>query len=246
MPTYVHLHRQALSSWVFEDARRWHLFCYLLMKADEQGRAEVSINEYANRFGIPHTTCLRLLAEMEERGMIGLKADKKRTRITICKYVYYNTTPTETRTINGQTREEKEGERESNVSPTPLRNYVALRKRRKPQISLCSRSGTSEDYGYRRGGLPRSPLFPAVLGCLRLQARPSQRRARLAAAERCRPTCRLQRHSSIPSRLHCLPTTDDVRSAIPQPQAMGGRLHHRTAAQQPKLHLCNIPKTYSG
>ena len=145
MPTYVHLHRQALSSWVFEDSRRWHLFCYLLMKADEQGRAEVSINEYANRFGIPHTTCLRLLAEMEERGMIGLKADKKRTRITICKYVYYNTTPTETRTINGQPREEKEGERESNVSPTPL-SYKEKDKEREEFSATTLRCANGENH----------------------------------------------------------------------------------------------------
>ena len=66
MPTYVHLHRQALSSWVFEDARRWHLFCYLLMKADQQGRAEVSVKEYAETFGIPRTTCRRIIDEMKE------------------------------------------------------------------------------------------------------------------------------------------------------------------------------------
>ena len=120
MPTYVHLHRQALSSWVFEDARRWHLFCYLLMKADQQGRTEVSVKEYAETFGIPRTTCRRIIDEMKERGMVETKTATKRPYLTICKYEYYNTLTAEKWPQNGHPREEKEGERESNVSPTPL------------------------------------------------------------------------------------------------------------------------------
>ena len=120
MRDYVHLHRQALSSWVFEDARRWHLFCYLLMKADQQGRAEVSVKEYAETFGIPRTTCRRIIDEMKERGMVETKTATKRPYLTICKYEYYNTLTAEKWPQNGHLREEKEGERESNVSPTPL------------------------------------------------------------------------------------------------------------------------------
>ena len=67
MREYVHLHRKALASWVFEDPRRWHLFSFLLMKADERGRVEVSVNSYCSTYHLPRTTVLRLIEEMESR-----------------------------------------------------------------------------------------------------------------------------------------------------------------------------------
>ena len=145
MPTYVHLHRQALSSWVFEDARRWHLFCYLLMKADQQGRTEVSVKEYAETFGIPRTTCRRIIDEMKERGMVETKTATKRPYLTICKYEYYNTLTAEKWPQNGHPREEKEGERESNVSPTPL-SYKEKDKEREEFSATTLRCANGENH----------------------------------------------------------------------------------------------------
>ena len=108
MRDYVHLHRKAIASWVFQDPRRWHLFSYLLMRADEEGRVEVSVNNYCTTFQIPRTTVLRLLDEMAARNILGLKTDNKRTTITICKYASYNRESGQMWTTNGQQREEKE------------------------------------------------------------------------------------------------------------------------------------------
>ena len=130
MREYVHLHRKALASWVFEDPRRWHLFSFLLMKADERGRVEVSVNSYCSTYHLPRTTVLRLIEEMESRGILGQKTDNKRTIVTLCKYEVYNTSTATMWTTNGQqtdnkptSQEEKEEEREtareSNVPPTP-------------------------------------------------------------------------------------------------------------------------------
>ena len=130
MREYVHLHRKALASWVFEDPRRWHLFSFLLMKADERGRVEVSVNSYCSTYHLPRTTVLRLIEEMESRGILGQKTDNKRTIVTLCKYEVYNTSTATMWTTNGQqtdnkptSQEEKEEEREtareSNVPPIP-------------------------------------------------------------------------------------------------------------------------------
>ena len=131
MREYVHLHRKALASWVFEDPRRWHLFSFLLMKADERGRVEVSVNSYCSTYHLPRTTVLRLIEEMESRGILGQKTDNKRTIVTLCKYEVYNTSTATMWTTNGQQtdnkariqeeekEEERETARESNVPPTP-------------------------------------------------------------------------------------------------------------------------------
>ena len=94
MPAFVHLHRQALASWVFQEPRRWHLFTYLLMRADEQGRAELSVNAYARSFGIDRSWLRRTLAEMADRHMIDQQTTNRTTIVTICKYATYNQTAT--------------------------------------------------------------------------------------------------------------------------------------------------------
>ena len=130
MREYVHLHRKALASWVFEDPRRWHLFSFLLMKADERGRVEVSVNDYAKKYGIDRNWLFRCLKEMESRGIIETKMRQKCTNLTICKYEDYNTIATtkrdESETIMRQStpsqeekEEERETARESNVPPIP-------------------------------------------------------------------------------------------------------------------------------
>ena len=91
MREYVHLHRKALASWVFEDPRRWHLFSFLLMKADERGRVEVSVNDYAKKYGIDRSWLRRCINEMIDRNIIDQQTTNKRTIITICKYGDYNT-----------------------------------------------------------------------------------------------------------------------------------------------------------
>ena len=107
MREYVHLHRKALASWVFEDPRRWHLFSFLLMKADERGRVEVSVNSYCSTYHLPRTTVLRLIEEMESRGILGQKTDNKRTIVTLCKYEVYNTSTATMWTTNGQQTDNK-------------------------------------------------------------------------------------------------------------------------------------------
>ena len=130
MREYVHLHRKALASWVFEDPRRWHFFSFLLMKADERGRVEVSVNDYAKKYGIDRNWLFRCLKEMESRGIIETKMRQKCTNLTICKYEDYNTIATtkrdESETIMRQStpsqeekEEERETARESNVPPIP-------------------------------------------------------------------------------------------------------------------------------
>ena len=94
MPAFVHLHRQALASWVFQEPRRWHLFTYLLMRADEQGRAELSVNAYARSFGIDRSWLRRTLAEMADRHIIDQQTTNRTTIVTICKYATYNPTAT--------------------------------------------------------------------------------------------------------------------------------------------------------
>ena len=151
MRDYVHLHRKAIGSWVFEDPRRWHLFSFLLMKADEQGRVEMSVNGYCNTYNLPRTTVLRMLEDMELRGIIGQQTDNKRTIITICKYEIYNTATAVMWTTNGQQtdnkpamQEEKEGERERDVSPTPP-SYKEKGKEREEAPKKKTREDQSED-----------------------------------------------------------------------------------------------------
>ena len=136
MRDYVHLHRKAIASWVFEDPRRWHLFSFLLMKADEKGRVEMSVNDYAKKFGTERTWVQRTIREMELRGIIAPIMRQKCTTLTICKYELYNTATAEVcaesapiMRQSAASQEEKEGERERNVSPTPL-SYKEKEKER--------------------------------------------------------------------------------------------------------------------
>ena len=131
MREYVHLHRKALASWVFEDPRRWHLFSFLLMKADERGRVEVSVNDYAKKYEIDRSWLRRCINEMIDRNIIDQQTTNKRTIITICKYGDYNTltieecaksdqqTTNKARIQEEEKEEERETARESNVPPTP-------------------------------------------------------------------------------------------------------------------------------
>ena len=151
MRDYVHLHRKAIASWVFQDSRRWHLFSYLLMRADEEGRVEVSVNEYANTYGIDRSWLRRTLAEMVERNIIDQQTTNKKTIITICKYGDYNHTATimcnksDQQTTNKQGFvEEKESERESNVPPAPL-SYKEKEKEREEFSATALRRKQEND-----------------------------------------------------------------------------------------------------
>ena len=152
MREYVHLHRKALASWVFEDPRRWHLFSFLLMKADERGRVEVSVNDYAKKYGIDRNWLFRCLKEMESRGIIETKMRQKCTNLTICKYEDYNTIATtkrdESETIMRQStpsQEEKKEERERKFPPHPLIKKEKSEKRE--ELSATSLRRESEDEG---------------------------------------------------------------------------------------------------
>ena len=101
MREYVHLHRKALASWVFEDPRRWHLFSFLLMKADERGRVEVSVNDYAKKYEIDRSWLRRCINEMIDRNIIDQQTTNK------------------VRIQEEEKEEERETARESNVPPTP-------------------------------------------------------------------------------------------------------------------------------
>ena len=107
MRDYVHLHRKILTSWVFEDARRLQLFIYLLAKADEQGMVRLSVNECAKRLNVPRTTIGRILDDMVEWNVIGMKTEQRFTSITICNYATYNATTTEKWNEKGTKREQK-------------------------------------------------------------------------------------------------------------------------------------------
>ena len=152
MRDYVHLHRKAIASWVFEDPRRWHLFSFLLMKADEKGRVEMSVNDYAKKFGTDRNWLFRCIKEMESLGIVETKSEtkvrQKFTNLTICKYELYNTATAEqldeSETIVRQSvdfQEEKEGERERNVSPTPP-SYKEKDKER--EEAYCAKNLRSE------------------------------------------------------------------------------------------------------
>ena len=152
MREYVHLHRKALASWVFEDPRRWHLFSFLLMKADERGRVEVSVNDYAKKYGIDRSWLRRCINEMIDRNIIDLQTTNKRTIITICKYGDYNTFTIEAcaksdqQTTNKPTsQEEKEEERERKFPPHPLIKKEKSEKRE--ELSATSLRRESEDEG---------------------------------------------------------------------------------------------------
>ena len=154
MREYVHLHRKALASWVFEDPRRWHLFSFLLMKADERGRVEVSVNDYAKKYGIDRNWLFRCLKEMESRGIIETKMRQKCTNLTICKYEDYNTIATtkrdESETIMRQStpsQEEKEEERERKFPPHPLIKKEKSEKREELSATPLRRESENDGQG---------------------------------------------------------------------------------------------------
>ena len=101
-PSTVLLHKKALSSWVFADPRRWHLFCYLLLRADEKGYAEVSVRDYCRQYGQERSFVQRLLKNMEDEGICESIVSQKRTIIFLCNYARYNGSETESDTIMTQ------------------------------------------------------------------------------------------------------------------------------------------------
>ena len=155
MRDYVHLHRKAIASWVFEDPRRWHLFSFLLMKADEKGRVEMSVREYAEHYGIDRNWINRCLREMAVRAIVEPKVSQKRTVLTICKYAFYNTATTEVCaksepkvSQSAASQEEKEGERERNVSPTPP-SYKEKEKEREEVLMMMDTRTRENDENER-------------------------------------------------------------------------------------------------
>jgi len=101
-PSTVLLHKKALSSWVFADPRRWHLFCYLLLRADEKGYAEVSVRDYCRQYGQERSFVQRLLKNMEDEGICESIVSQKRTIIFLCNYARYNGSETESEPIMSQ------------------------------------------------------------------------------------------------------------------------------------------------
>ena len=99
---YVHLHKKALSSWVFNDPRRWHFFSYLMMKADEKGYAEVSLREYSKVYGVENTWVRRCLKEFEEMEICDAIVHQKRHIVFICNYARYNDSGEESAAIMPQ------------------------------------------------------------------------------------------------------------------------------------------------
>ena len=145
MREYVHLHRKALASWVFEDPRRWHFFSFLLMKADERGRVEVSVNDYAKKYGIDRSWLRRCINEMIDRNIIDQQTTNKRTIVTICKYEDYNTltidecAKSDQQTTNKPTsQEEKKEERERKFPPHPLIKKEKEEKREEAPLLLLN------------------------------------------------------------------------------------------------------------
>ena len=166
MREYVHLHRKALASWVFEDPRRWHIFSFLLMKADERGRVEVSVNDYARKYEIDRSWLRRCINEMIDRNIIDQQTTNKSTFITICKYEDYNTfsieacTKSDQQTTNKPTsqeekEEERETARESNVPPTPS-SYKEKEKekeeKREEAPLLLLNAHAESDFGKENSG----------------------------------------------------------------------------------------------
>ena len=98
-PSTVLLHKKALSSWVFADPRRWYLFCYLLLRADEKGYAEVSVRDYCKQYGLEYSSVRRLLLKMEDEGICESIVNQKRTIIFLCNYARYNGFETESESI---------------------------------------------------------------------------------------------------------------------------------------------------
>ena len=105
-PSTVLLHKKALSSWVFADPRRWHLFCYLLLRADEKGYAEVSINDYCRQYDVTRTVTFKILKEMEELEIVETITVQKKTVVFICNYARYNDISKEARTINAKSADD--------------------------------------------------------------------------------------------------------------------------------------------
>ena len=154
MREYVHLHRKALASWVFEDPRRWHFFSFLLLKADERGRVEVSVNDYAKKYGFDRSWLRRCINEMIDRNIIDQQTTNKRTIVTICKYEDYNTIATtkrdESETIMRQSttsQEEKEEERERKFPLHPLIKKEKSEKREELSATPLRRKGENEGQG---------------------------------------------------------------------------------------------------
>ena len=155
MREYVHLHRKALFSWIFEDPRRWHFFSFLLMKADERGRVEVSVNDYAKKYEIDRSWLRRCINEMIDRNIIDQQTTNKRTIVTICKYEDYNTLTIEEcaksdqQTTNKPTsQEEKKEERERKFPPHPLIKKEKSEKREELSATPLRRESEDEGQGF--------------------------------------------------------------------------------------------------
>ena len=155
MREYVHLHCKALLSWVFRDPRRWHFFSFLLMKADEKGRVEVSVKDYASTYHISYDYLRRTMKEMTERGIIATETLSKRTLITLCKYERYQTSDTFTRhsdaietPLKPTSREEKKEERERKFPPHPLIKKEKSEKREELSATPLRRKSENDGQGF--------------------------------------------------------------------------------------------------
>ncbi len=92
---------------------------YLLLNADEHGRAEVNLNDYAAKVNVPRSSIQYLIETMKRKGILSQEVRKESakqpTTLNICKYVYYddceNDNPQEIRkeSVNVKEKEKREG-----------------------------------------------------------------------------------------------------------------------------------------
>ena len=99
---WIKLYRTSLDSVVFADSKLWHLWTFLLMRANYKqrtlpdgttlnpGQLVTSNNTISDRLGVSKSTANRLLKRLVRVNKIARKAERRRTIVTICNWGTYN------------------------------------------------------------------------------------------------------------------------------------------------------------
>lgn len=132
---WIKLHRKAVDSAVFTSASMWHLWCYLLMKANwkpswyemqkiDVGELVFGRNSAAETLGCSPSAVYRNMKKLEEHGMIKQESNNRWTRVSICNWRTYQIleNDSEQRMNNGRTTDEQQADNKR-THPKKDKNY---------------------------------------------------------------------------------------------------------------------------
>ena len=92
MIDYAHITTLPSLARIRKDPRQWDFFCWLLNQADEDGYAEVSVNEFAKLKHVPRTSVVYWLNSSTFRQLVEATKMGCRTLVFFCDYASYQKT----------------------------------------------------------------------------------------------------------------------------------------------------------